>query len=521
MKVAVIGSGVSGLASTWLLNEHSDHEVHLFESDSRPGGHTNTVSFHPPDKKTSVDVDTGFIVFNPSTYPNFLRFLRLRDSIQIDPTEMTFSVSRDQGAFEWAGDTLFTVFCQAKRLLDPDMWILIYDVMRFNASARKLVAGWKAGNVDAGMRHDYSIGDFLDREGFSASFRDNYLVPMTAAIWSTPAGKCAMEFPARTLIQFMANHHLLQVTGKPSWLTINGGSHKYVKSILSKLAPQQLHLSTAVKSLSTGAGKNPKVDLTTVDGTVHTFDHVILACHSDAALSILKAGQGLTQEEESVLGTFQWTKNTAILHSDPKLMPRCRSAWSCWNYLTYSTLNSKGQRQANSDTLITFVDGMNDLQHLSEAKYGPVLVTLNAPFEPDAEKVAGRWMYDHPVIDAKAVQAQRLMPTIQGKRSISYAGAWLNFGFHEGKYGFTSGLLAVTRYAPVLPVGSIRMPFGIEFVDGAAWGNAPKKSQGIDPAIEILALIFDILEWTGVRKVFGWFSARVLLFFASILGLKF
>ncbi|KAJ8087696.1 hypothetical protein PM082_006532 [Marasmius tenuissimus] len=399
------------------------------------------------------------------------------------------------------------------------MWRMIYDVLRFNASTRRLIGRWGSGQD----WEDISIGEYLKRNGYSEAFSDNYLIPMTAAIWSTPPDKCALDFPARTLIQFMHNHHLLQITGKPSWLTIPGGSHQYVNTILSSLSPSQLHLSTPVASLSShgtvGDGAaHPKVTLTTASGETEEFDHVILACHSDTALKILRAGQGVTEEEERILGLFQWNKNESVLHHDEELMPRSRLAWSCWNYLTYSEVDVKGKRKANY--------GMNALQHISEKKYGPVLVTLNPPFQPAPEKTIGRYQYDHPVLDANAVRAQSLITSIQGRRSISYAGAYLKYGFHED--GFTSGLLAATKYAPALQASGQgpRLPFQIMYPEGEERGMDGPDGQtyvsirgscgtyhGSGPGgvgVLILALLFDLFEVSGARDLVG-FGFRVLL----------
>ncbi|KAJ4482224.1 FAD/NAD(P)-binding domain-containing protein [Lentinula aciculospora] len=499
MKVAVVGSGVSGLAATWLLNEHSDHEVHLYEADNRPGGHANTVRFP---SKEGIDVDCGFIVFNPCTYPNFLRFLKRHPKIPIAPTEMTFSVSRDHGKFEWAGDTIFTVFCQLRRLIDPNMWRMLYDVLRFNASAQRLVVQWNRGAVD---KMEMSVGEYLDKEGYSESFKDNYLIasnhPMTAAIWSTPPDKCALDFPARTLIQFMHNHHLLQITGKPSWLTIPGGSHQYVKTILSSLPASQLHLSTPVTAIYSNGSS---IELTTAFGQSSTYDHVILACHSNTALSILRTGGDVTKDEEKILGMFEWNQNVVIVHNDIQLMPKARSAWSCWNYLTYSEVDEKGNRKANREK-VSLTYGMNDLQHISEKEHGPVLVTLNPPFEPVTN--FGRHSYEHPVLDGKAVQAQGLMLQIQGKRNISYAGAYLKYGFHED--GFTSGLLAASAYAPALK-SNVRLPFEIEYAEGhgsnegkAVCGTYHSTSNRGAGIVEWLAFFFDVFEYTGLRAVVG------------------
>ncbi|KAF8799396.1 amine oxidase [Phlegmacium glaucopus] len=578
MKVAVVGSGVSGLGATWLLNEYSAHEVHLYESDHRPGGHANTVHLLPNERlgRQGVDVDTGFIVFNPSTYPNFLRFLQLypppqrkspsflqsllrRQSvpddvgmdpgISINPTEMTFSISRDGGAFEWAGKNLATVFCQPYRLVDPQMWRMIYDIMRFNACARRVLLDVK-GNDESEM----SIGEYLDLEGYSLAFRNNYLIPMTAAIWSMPPDKCFLDFPARTLIQFLYNHHLLQVTGKPSWLTIQGGSHKYVNKILLKLPEEQLHLSTpvvALKTIKVEDGQKQKVVLTTASDEHMEYDHVILACHSDTALEILRAG-GMTDEEERILSQFDWNHNEAVLHSDEKLMPKSRMAWSCWNYLTFSNAGRrengsgtgsqnghekeiKREKTLNADVnqvSLTCKACINN--HLSEARHGPVLVTLNPPFEPDPAKISGRWKYDHPVLDTKAVKAQNEMYKIQNTRSISYAGAYLKYGFHED--GFTSGLLAAcsvdeepgwarplssstTRLSGmIIPTRrlTVHPPFEIQHAD-----HHIQLSRGLhNVGYELAARGFDWLEKSGVRSWVGTIGAIFLSILGWFLGIQ-
>ncbi|THU86832.1 FAD/NAD(P)-binding domain-containing protein [Dendrothele bispora CBS 962.96] len=604
MRVAIIGSGVSGLAATWLLNEYSGHEPHLYEADDRPGGHANTATFHPDkSSKKSVDVDTGFIVFNPSTYPNFLRFLRMHPDIPIAPTDMTFSVSRDGGAFEWKGDTLFTVFCQARRVLDPGMWRMLYDILRFNACARRLIIQWKARKSDKD-RHDgeeMAIGEYLGREGYSQEFIENYLVPMTAAIWSTPPTKTALSFPFRTLVQFMHNHHLLQLTGKPSWLTLPGGSKQYVDEILKKVPKGQVHLSTPVHSVTSLNSDDParaKVLIKTASGTSETYDHVIMACHSDESLRILRAGGltqdeipplvsssslrlrsspspsptasafdsdsgievgvgggktdgssedcagskdglvgGITPDEEKILSIFQWNRNECVLHNDPRLMPKRKMAWGCWNYLG---VPSKDGNKAVDRVCLTY--GMNDLQHISEKQYGPVLVTLNAPpeLQPEEDTVRGRWKYDHPVLDKEAVRAQSLMPRIQGTRSISYAGAYLNYGFHED--GFTAGLLAATRYAPkLMESGGVKMPFEIEFSEGNRIGEAAlknkkskSKSKGIiakfkrdkgrgllktlgECVVLGLAKSFDVFEASGARIAIGSVLGTILVYVAWVM----
>lgn len=542
MKVAVIGSGVSGLAATWLLNEYSDHEVHLYEADDRPGGHANTVRFRPKDDPDSegVDVDTGFIVFNPPTYPNFLRFLQLHPppkdelpkspawpfsmfsssppeptkvpskGIRILPTEMTFSVSRDGGDFEWAGKNPFTVFCQPRRLFDPAMWRMLYDVFRFNACALRYLRRPDERRI--------SIGQYLKEEGYSDAFKDNYLIPMTAAVWSTPPDRCFDDFPAQTLIQFMYNHSLLQITGKPKWLTICGGSRRYVDQILSRLPKAQLHLSSRINCVSSvldESGGRRKLEVITNDDEKYVYDHVIFACHSDDALRILQSGGDLGGEEERILDSFEWNKNEVVLHSDPSLMPKSRMAWSCWNYLTYSAERNKANRNCVSLTY-----GMNDLQDIPEDIHGPVLATLNPPPEVqiDENKVQGRWRYEHPVLDDKAVSAQRTMHLIQNKRSISYAGAYLKYGFHED--GFTSGLLAACSVEDETLYERIHAQFSFSSETEKTSKTIKTKNVTVRPPFDIrhadhhlffkqsvanriVAGLFGVFEVSGMRSLIG------------------
>ncbi|KAI0059599.1 FAD/NAD(P)-binding domain-containing protein [Artomyces pyxidatus] len=489
MRVAVVGSGVSGLAATWHLNEYTEHEVHLYEADGRPGGHANTVTASQPGK-TPVDVDT-YIVFNPTTYPNFLRFLRLHPDIEILKTEMTFSVSRDAGAFEWAGDGLRAVFCQPLRVFDPGMWRMLYDVLRFNACARSLLA------EEDFEGKELSIGAYLEREGYSAGFRDDYILPMTAAVWSTPPDLCALDFPAKTLIRFFHNHHLLQIIGKPSWLTIAGGSKKYVNAILSKLPSSYLRLNTPVRSVhSNQDGGKTSVILHTEAGETVVYDHVIFACHSDQALKIIEAGEGgATDDEKRILGRFGWSRNEVVLHSDESFMPRSRLAWSCWNYLTTSGTGPDGTERANSSQvslpcsdyplprLIGSSDYMNGLQHISVAKHGLLLATLNPLSQPAPEKTLARFRYDHPILTGDAVRMQAEMPKIQNVRGLSFAGAWMRYGFHED--GFAAGLRAAAT------LGS-STSFQVE--------NAERAGA---ETVGLVARAFGLFESSGARAAIG------------------
>ncbi|KAI9874143.1 MAG: hypothetical protein M1830_010139 [Pleopsidium flavum] len=319
-RVAVVGSGCSGISALWALKS-TDHDVHLYEAADRLGGHTNTVIFEHEGHKTNVD--TGFIVLNTATYPNFIAFLK-EINVPTVPTKMTFGVSRDMGLFEWSGTSLSAVFAQKSNLLRPSMWQMIFDIIRFNQFALDLLAESDESEEDpsgvneTGARHhkprrQESIGEYLDREGYSDSFRNDYLVPMTAAVWSTSADKCSLEFPAVTLVRFMWNHHLLTtISAKPQWLTIKGGSQQYIDAVMQDFPRSKVHIHTPVESLQ--STENGKVDLTTSDGQTTSYDHVILATHGNQALDIIR--NNANDEERDILDGFKTSKNTAVLHSD-------------------------------------------------------------------------------------------------------------------------------------------------------------------------------------------------------------
>ncbi|KAJ7628506.1 FAD/NAD(P)-binding domain-containing protein [Roridomyces roridus] len=422
--------------------------VHLYEADGRPGGHANTVKLFitssvMPVSSPNFDLQ---IVCNPSTYPNSINFLKLQGIPHV-PTEMNFSVSRDRGALEWAGDNLMTVLCQPYRLVDPEMWRLLYDVLQFNACCRSIIATPYDGTEE-------SIGEYLDRKGYSESFKDHYLIPMTAC----------------------------------------PGPRQ-----LSKLPDEQLHLSTPIASVSTQEGTSGG-QLTTAGGVSETYDHVIFACHSDTTLQILRVGEGMTKEEEEILGMFQWNRNEAVLHPDVNVsrargrscaltVPSslCRRADLhnlAWNYLTQSVRDRQGERKANSDQVSLYV-------------HGPVLVTLNPPFEPRAGLFAGRWQYDHPVLDGTAIRAQKRMSGIQHPRRLSYAGAWLKYGFHED--AFASGLAAAR---PLVGEGG-QMLFEIDLaVDRqppSAWAVVmffrPFEGSGARAGVALVGWAIGVLEW--------------------------
>jgi predicted NAD/FAD-binding protein len=369
---------------------------------------------------------------------------------------MTFGVSRDQGRFEWAGTSLSAIFAQRRNIFSLRMWRLIFDIIRFNQFALDVLAQDEESENDptstsvkpaAEPRHE-SIGEYLTREGYSQTFRDDYLIPMTAAVWSTSPDKCSLQFPAVTLIRFLWNHHLLStISRRPDWLTIPGGTRQYIDVVLKDFLKERIHLNANITALT--PTKSGPVTIT-VNGKEQTFDHIVLATHGDQALDILRPVA--TKEEIDILSGFQTSRNIAVLHSDTSLMPRRRVAWSSWNYITESPFPPTGEGNI-SKVCLTYC--MNILQHIPEKKHGPVLVTLNPLNMPDPRLAQGIWEYSHPLYNSAAIRSQKLLPKIQNTRNISYCGAWTKYGFHED--GFSSGLSVATNHL------GAKLPF--DFVD--------------------------------------------------------
>ncbi|KAI9661543.1 MAG: hypothetical protein M1829_006234 [Trizodia sp. TS-e1964] len=479
-RVAIVGSGCSGLGALWALRS-TQHEVHLYEAASRLGGHTNTVPFVKGGLITMVD--SGFIVLNNATYPNFIAFLA---ELQVPtvPTEMTFGISRDNGSFEWAGTSLSAVFAQRSNIFWPRMWRMIFDIIRFNEFAIDVLKSENErikdlrGNISE--CHEESIGEYLDRENYSEAFRNDYLIPMTAAVWSTTPDKCSLEFPAITLVRFMWNHHLLNtVAARPKWMTIPGGANQYIEGILKGFPLENIHLETPVQSLETRA--DGKVIMKLEDKVEEIYDHVILATHGDQALELIRGNS--TEDEVEVLSGFATSKNFAVLHSDLDLMPTRPVAWSAWNYITKTSPTGSDVNQ------ICLTYWMNLLQHIPESKFGPVFVTLNPLFEPKSHLVQGRWEYSHPLYNAAAIRSQSMLPKIQNTRGISYAGAWTKYGFHED--GFSSGLKVAMDHL------GAKIPF--KFVDSTySRGKYPTIGLGNHIIRGIIVVVQSLIIWIGI-----------------------
>jgi predicted NAD/FAD-binding protein len=406
-RIAVIGSGISGLAVAHALAPAS--RLTLFEAGSHFGGHSHTVDVRLNGVRHGVD--TGFLVFNHRTYP---RLVELFDSLGV-PTaqsEMSFSVQVPEQGIEWSGCNLNTVFAQRRNLLRPRFLAMLAQILRFNRLARGIAeAGDEAHLTEP-------IGDFLARHGFGAAFRDWYLLPMLGCIWSCPTDQM-LRFPVATMIRFCHNHGLIQVSNRPQWHSVVGGSRVYVRKMLEGL--HDTRLRTPVRSVRRSAAGV----LVASDAGTERFDEVVLACHSDQALALL---DDASDAERRVLGAVRYQPNRAVLHTDTALLPRRRLAWAAWNYE-----RAADTLQEQSAVCLHYL--INRLQPLPWTT--PVVVSLNPSRQPATDKVIGEFDYSHPVFDAAAIDAQYRLPQIQGHMNTWFCGAWTRYGFHED--GLMSG----------------------------------------------------------------------------------
>ncbi len=410
MKIGIVGAGVAGLSAAFALSKKYD--VTVFEQDDRVGGHSNTVSV--PINGQEFAVDTGFIIYNRKTYPNLTRLFR-ELGVRSVPTHMNFSVSIDEGAFEWATPTPGAIFAQPTNLFDLRFHGMLIDVLRFFRVARNDLRRNQIG--------DRTLGEYLKFRKFGKRFRDDFLIPMGSAIWSTSPMRM-LEFPAHPFLHFYENHGLLSVK-QPTWLTVKGGSSEYVKKLSASFS-KNIRINSKVTEIRRHSSS---VLLRTTSGEELNFDRVVVATHSDQALEIIKDS---SQLEQNVLGNIQYTLNRTFLHGDVRLMPKRRAAWASWNYA--GTRSRSGESAIEQIVSVTY--WMNRLQHID--RQVPFFVSLNPTIEPRSDLVYAKFDYHHPRFNADTVAAQMGLQSIQGANRTWYCGAYTGYGFHED--GLRAGL---------------------------------------------------------------------------------
>lgn len=414
MKIAIIGSGISGNVAAHILSK--SHSVTVYEKRDRAGGHSATKDIDYDGKGDRLSVDTGFIVYNELNYPGLIGLFK-ELKVDTEASDMSFGFSANGGAFEWSGQSIAAVFAQKRNWVNPRFWLMLRDIFKFNKLA--------AQHHEADDLGDESLGDWLARYRLSGIFINRYLLPMGAAIWSTPADEI-LNFPAASFLQFFYNHRLIN-KDRPQWRTVTGGSRQYVEKITAGFK-SCLRLSaevTAVKRHADG------VDVT-ANGETETYDHIIMAAHSNQSLAMLTDA---SPQEQDILGAVRYLPNDVYLHRDTALMPKRQSVWSSWNYVSQD-INGR-------DAVMSVSYWMNRLQNIDNAK--PIFVTLNPPAPPAAEKTFEHYSYDHPQFDAAAINAQKRLPDIQGVNRTWFCGAWCSFGFHED--GLQSALTVCKKIA--------------------------------------------------------------------------
>jgi uncharacterized protein len=429
MKIAIVGSGISGLAVAHTLRGQAD--ITLFEAGDYFGGHTHTVdvTLNSPTGPVTHGVDTGFLVFNERTYPKLIKLLAELD-VATAKSDMSFSVqvpgARAGGKLEWSGSSLSTVFAQRSNLFNPRFWRMLRDLLRFNRVATEIAER----GMDAELMQP--LADFLHQHQLSEEFRDWYLLPMLGCIWSCPTDQM-LQFPVATMIRFCHNHGLIQVSNRPQWWTVTGGAKHYVDKIISGIADKRLnspvtHITRDAQGVWVRSG-----------GQTERFDKVVLSSHSDQSLAML--GDASAAEVDT-LSAIRYQPNLAVLHTDTSVLPQKRRAWAAWNY----ERAAPGGLQRQEDTRVCLHYLINMLQPVPFAQ--PVVVSLNPLREIDPAHVHGRFEYAHPVFDITAIRAQGQVAALQGQQHTYFCGAWTGYGFHED--GLKSGLDVAARLQALL-----------------------------------------------------------------------
>ncbi|WP_152014987.1 MULTISPECIES: FAD-dependent oxidoreductase [unclassified Bosea (in: a-proteobacteria)] len=420
-RIAIIGAGISGLSAAWLLGQA--HDVVLIEAEPRLGGHANTILV-PGDDGSETPVDTGFIVYNEKTYPNFVALLD-HLGVATQPTEMSFAVSLDGGRLEYSGTGLAGLFAQRSNLASPRFWAMLQGLVRFYRDATRDA---RAGSADA-----MTLGEYLAAGGYGSAFRDDHLLPMAAAIWSAPCSEI-LSYPVQAFLRFHHNHGLLQLTDRPLWHTVTGGSAVYVERLRKRFGGS-IRLGTPARQVR----RSPNEVLVMGDGWSERFDQVVFAAHADQTLAMLADPDPL---ETSALGGFRYSRNRAVLHGDEALMPKRRRAWASWNHI--------GER-ARPDAACAVTYWMNLLQNLPGQR--PFFVTLNPPDTLRSETILREEFHEHPIFDQAALIAQERLWALQGARRSWFCGAYFGSGFHED--GLQSGLAVAEA------LGDVRRPWNV------------------------------------------------------------
>tara|TARA_B100000886_G_scaffold340501_1_gene310561 strand:- start:7894 stop:9225 length:1332 start_codon:yes stop_codon:yes gene_type:complete len=399
LKVAIVGSGVAGLSAAWLLGKN--HDVTLYEKESVLGGHAHTL--HIIDNGRVLPVDTGFIVYNEVNYPHFSSLLK-HLKVQTTPTTMSFAASLNSGKLEYAGTNLNGLFAQRANILNPSFWRMLIDFNRFRRQGPKHLS-----KIDA---NEVSLGQYLLLNNYSSDFVQYHILPMAAAIWSTRV-KDIENYPAASFINFFESHGLLKLFGRPQWKTITGGSWEYVRRLSMEFE------GTIYYSKVQHIHREPdSVIVVEANGNKRPYDHVVLATHADQALKLINNPDS---KETDLLQAWNYTHNTALLHSDYRLMPKNRRAWSSWNFI------QREENNIQSPLCVTY--WMNSLQHIQSSS--PLFLTLNPPTTLKLENVYASFSYRHPHFDSSALSAQKNLSGLQGRNCTWFCGSYFGYGFHE------------------------------------------------------------------------------------------
>jgi uncharacterized protein len=440
LKIAVIGSGISGLSAAWLLSQR--HDVTLIEAERRIGGHSNTIDCMTSDGP--VAVDTGFIVYNTATYPNLMALFDYLN-VPTSPSLMGFGVSLHAGAYEYAGDNLVQMLGNVTNLAAPGHWRMLWDIVRFFRTAAE-----QSQHLDEGV----TLGQFLNAQGYSQAFMERHLLPMAGAIWSSSPHQM-LNYPALSFLRFLGNHGLLKYSNRPQWRTVAGGSREYVERLVGDsrfrlLTSHQVH---SIERLAAG------VVVHSHNGFKERFDHVVISTHADQALAMLSEPK---QDESLCLSAFHYARNRAVLHRDSTLMPRRRRLWSSWNYIAEKSAHGQSS---------TVTYWMNALQPLSTTT--DIFVTLNPQRDPAAELIEREFSYEHPIFTAETSRMQRRLWSLQGQHRTWFCGAHFGAGFHED--GLQSGLAVAEQ------LGGMPRPWDVPNQSGrihvAPYRSTPEPSQ--------------------------------------------